>query len=88
MRYWARALAQATPVIVLDEPTAFLDAPGRRSLITLLARLAHDDDRTVLLCTHEVDLALAHADHGWLLDHERSWHTGPPQELPRGWLDA
>jgi iron complex transport system ATP-binding protein len=82
----ARALAQDTPVVVLDEPTAFLDAPGRRSLIALLARLAVERARTVLLCTHEVDLARQHAHHGWLLDRERVLHTGAPGDLPWAWL--
>lgn len=83
----ARALAQDTPVVVLDEPTAFLDAPGRRALLNLLAAIAAERQRTVLLCTHEVDLARARAAHGWLLDRAGVLHTGAPDELPWDWLD-
>jgi iron complex transport system ATP-binding protein len=82
----ARALAQDTPIVVLDEPTAFLDAPGRRALLTLLARIAAERHRTVLLCTHEVDLARSRAAHGWLLDRDGVLHTGTPDELPWDWL--
>lgn len=84
----ARALAQDTPVVVLDEPTAFLDAPGRRALFALLAGVARDRARTILLCSHEVDLAGDHADHGWLLDRDGVLHSGAPADLPRGWLSA
>ncbi len=54
----ARALAQQTPVILLDEPTAFLDMPNRYELGTLLARLAHEQHKCILFSTHELDIAL------------------------------
>lgn len=54
----ARALAQDTPVILLDEPTAFLDMPNRYELCTLLAELAHGQDKCILFSTHELDIAL------------------------------
>ena len=54
----ARALAQQTPVILLDEPTAFLDMPNRYELCTLLAELAHGQDKCILFSTHELDIAL------------------------------
>ena len=50
----ARALAQQTPVIIMDEPTAFLDVPSRHALMELVAELAHQHARTVLLSTHDV----------------------------------
>lgn len=53
----AKALAQQTPVILLDEPTAFLDYPSKVEVLTLLRRLAHEQRKTVILSTHEVDLA-------------------------------
>lgn len=63
----ARALAQSTPAILLDEPTAFLDFPAKRGLFTLLARLAHTEGKAVLVSTHDVELALRMADRIWLL---------------------
>ena len=58
----AKALAQQTPIILLDEPTAHLDLPHRILILRLLRRLAHEQDKTVLISTHELDLALALSD--------------------------
>lgn len=69
----ARALAQDTPIILLDEPTSFLDMPNRYELCTLLARLAHDEGKCILFSTHELDIALSLADSIALID--------PPQLL-------
>ena len=64
----AKALAQQTLMIFLDEPTAFLDFVSRRELFTLLKRLAHDHGKAILLTTHDVALAEEFADTTWLLD--------------------
>jgi len=58
----AKALAQQTPVILLDEPTAHLDLPHRIMVLRLLRRLAHEQGKTVLISTHELELALALSD--------------------------
>ncbi|MBR5333806.1 MAG: ABC transporter ATP-binding protein [Alistipes sp.] len=58
----ARALAQQTPIILLDEPTAFLDMPNRYELCTLLRRLAHEEQKCILFSTHELDIALELCD--------------------------
>ena len=58
----AKALAQQTPIILLDEPTAHLDLPHRILILRLLRQLAHDQNKTVLISTHELDLALALSD--------------------------
>lgn len=58
----ARALAQQTPIILLDEPTAFLDMPNRYELCSLLRRLAHDERKAILFSTHELDIALELCD--------------------------
>lgn len=58
----ARALAQQTPIILLDEPTAFLDMPNRYELCTLLQHLAHQEKKSILFSTHELDIALALCD--------------------------
>lgn len=63
----ARAIAQASPLLLLDEPSAFLDYPSRHELMQVLQRLAHQQGKTILLSTHDVELALTHADHLWLL---------------------
>lgn len=58
----ARALAQQTPIILLDEPTAFLDMPNRYELCSLLSRLAHDEHKCIIFSTHELDIALELCD--------------------------
>lgn len=58
----AKALAQQTPIILLDEPTAHLDLPHRILILRLLRHLAHEQSKTVLISTHELDLALALSD--------------------------
>lgn len=64
----ARALAQQTPVILLDEPTSFLDLPNRYELCALLSRVAHDEHKSILFSTHELDIALTMADYIALID--------------------
>ncbi len=63
----AKALAQQTPAILLDEPTAFLDYPSKRGVFALLRSLAHEAGKGVLVSTHDVDTALRYADTVWLL---------------------
>jgi len=59
----ARAIAQETPVILLDEPTAYLDYPGRRTVAALLRNIVHGSSgRTVMYSTHDIDLALEFSD--------------------------
>lgn len=63
----AKALAQQTPVVLLDEPTAYLDLPGKAAVMRLLVSLVRTHGKTVLLSTHDLDLALPLADRLWLL---------------------
>ena len=63
----AKALAQHTPIIILDEPTAFLDYPSKREVFELLKKLAHEHGKAVLLTTHDIALAKEFADQTWLL---------------------
>lgn len=67
----AKALAQQTPVVLLDEPTAFLDYPSRVEVMQLLLNIAHEEHKTVLLSTHDLDLALHTANRIWLFEKER-----------------
>ncbi|MFI3286752.1 MAG: ABC transporter ATP-binding protein [Rikenellaceae bacterium] len=64
----ARALAQQTPVILLDEPTAFLDMPSRYELVELLTSLTHDERKTIIFSTHELDIAQQYCDLIALID--------------------
>ena len=77
----ARALAQEPSLLVLDEPTAYLDLPRRIELIDLLASLAHTTGLAVLMSTHDLDLAVRLADQLWLVDPARRVITGPPEHL-------
>jgi iron complex transport system ATP-binding protein len=77
----ARALAQDTPLIVLDEPTAHLDLPNRVALLRLLHQLARTLGKAILLSTHELDLALQAADRVWLLPATGELLAGPPEDL-------
>lgn len=67
----ARALAQSTPIILLDEPTSFLDLPNRYELCRLLSRLAHDEGKCILFSTHELDIAQRLSDAIALIDPPR-----------------
>ncbi|GAB3635724.1 ABC transporter ATP-binding protein [Hymenobacter arcticus] len=77
----ARALAQDTPLILLDEPTAHLDLPNRVALLRLLHLLARTLGKAILLSTHELDLALQAADRVWLLPATGELLAGPPEDL-------
>ena len=63
----AKTLAQETPIIFLDEPTAFLDYPSKVEMLRLLRRLAVEMDKTVFMSTHDLELALQMADRLWLM---------------------
>jgi iron complex transport system ATP-binding protein len=80
----ARALAQDTPVLMLDEPTAHLDLPSRIRLMRLLHRLAREMKKGILLSTHELDLALQVADEVWLMQQSAPLHKGAPEDLVLG----
>lgn len=77
----AKALAQETPVIVLDEPTAFLDAASRIETMNLLASLAHERDKAILLSTHDISRSLLLTDALWVITKEHTVVTGPTKEM-------
>jgi len=76
----AKALAQDTPLIFLDEPTAHLDLPNRVEIMLLLRRLAKETNKAFILSTHELDLALQASDQIWLMN-ENGVETGVPEDL-------
>ena len=77
----ARALAQQPAVMLLDEPTAFLDLPRRAEMMQLLRNLARETGKAILLSTHDLDLALRNADRMWLLPKGGSVCVGTPEDL-------
>lgn len=76
----AKALAQETPVVMLDEPTAFLDFGSKVALFRLLQRLAREMNKAVIVSTHDIELALRLAHRLWLIDGG-TLHCGTADEL-------
>lgn len=77
----AKAIVQECPIILLDEPTAFLDAVSRIEILTLLHRLAHNENKAILLSTHDIEQALVTADYLWLLTPENGLHSGVTEDI-------
>jgi iron complex transport system ATP-binding protein len=77
----AKALAQQTPIIMLDEPTAHLDLINKLRLMKLLRDLAHNQGKAIIISTHDLDLALQSADKVWLLQNDNTLRSGVPEEL-------
>lgn len=84
----AKALAQETPIILMDEPSAFLDFPSKVELMLLLKDLARKHNKAILLSTHDVGIALKTADELWLMQGKKML-IGSPEELDaNGDIDA
>lgn len=79
----AKALAQQTPIILLDEPTAHLDLPHRILILRLLRRLAHEQNKTILISTHELDLALALSDRILLMTPNKGVQLDTAENLKK-----
>ena len=77
----AKALAQQTSIIFLDEPTAFLDYPSKVETLLLLRRIGREAQKTIFLSTHDLELALQVADRLWLMDDATGLSIGTPAEL-------
>lgn len=77
----ARALAQETRIILLDEPTAFLDLPRRIEIMAMLRELARRTRRAILLSTHDLDVAMRTADRIWLMEIGGHVEVGMPETL-------
>ncbi len=77
----AKALAQQTPLILLDEPTAFLDFPSKMTILSDLRKIAHLKKISIILSTHDLELALKMADLIWLLPQTNEFKTGIPEDL-------
>lgn len=80
----ARALAQAPRLLLLDEPSAFLDAPARIELLAVLRRIARERDIPVVASTHDVEAAVQLGQDGWLIGPGDRVTSGPVADLARG----
>lgn len=81
MAMLAKALAQNTPILFLDEPTAHLDLNNRVEIMNILRSLSRTTGKTILIATHELDLALQTADRIWLATPDRKILQGIPEDL-------
>ena len=77
----AKTLAQECPIILLDEPTAFLDVAGRIETLLLLRKLATEQQKSILLSTHDIDQAIRMGDRLWLLEKGKPMRCGTPEDL-------
>jgi iron complex transport system ATP-binding protein len=76
----ARALAQDTPIVLLDEPTAFLDLANKFSMVSLLWNLTRNNQKTILFSTHDINIAMQFADVFWVLTKD-GLKAGAPEDL-------
>lgn len=77
----ARAIAQDTPLIILDEPVAFIDSPGKIGIMEMLKELTIKKSKTVLMTTHDIESALAYADEVWVLGKNGEFDTAKPKAM-------
>ena len=82
----AKALAQDTPVIMLDEPTAFLDISNTHAIFHLLHLLARVEQKTVILSTHDLNIALREMDKLWIMLERETMEGAPEDAVLKGWL--
>lgn len=84
----ARALAQDTPLILLDEPTTHLDLYHRAYVLKLLKRLAKESGKTILFSTHEIDLAIQLSDKMLVMTSEKTHYNSPENLIEQGCFEA
>jgi len=77
----ARALAQEPELMVLDEPTAYLDLPHKIETMRILKRVAQEQGKSILLSTHDLNLAIRCADQLWIMDRNGTMISGTPEDL-------
>src|SRR5690606_4969254 len=83
----ARALAQDTPVIILDEPTAYLDVSNKYEIFHLLQVLAGERKKTIILSTHDLNIALREVDKLWIVTETINYQGAPEDAVLHGWLN-
>lgn len=77
----ARALAQDTPIIILDEPTTFLDIANKMELMSVLERISREKNKALIFSSHDWELALEMCPKAWLIDSNDKIRTGAPEEF-------
>ena len=77
----AKAIAQNTPIIMLDEPTAFLDYPSKIELFSLLKKLAKEQKKAILFSSHDLELLLRYTDNLWIMAKNKPFAAGQSSEL-------
>ena len=77
----AKALVQDTPIIYMDEPSAFLDYPSKVELLHLIARLAAEEHKTILYSSHDLELLMKHASTLWVVAKDRPLVAGKPEAV-------
>ncbi len=82
----ARALAQETPVLLLDEPTAFLDVKNKRMIHKLLFSLANDNNKTILVSTHDVSFCNSYCTQSWVIQNQEL-KAQNPKEITESFFD-
>lgn len=83
----ARAVAQDTPVIILDEPTAYLDVSNKYEIFHLLQVLAGEKKKTIVLSTHDLNIALREVDKLWIITEAGNYEEAPEDAVLKGWLN-
>jgi iron complex transport system ATP-binding protein len=84
----ARALAQDTPIVVLDEPTAFLDLSNKYEIVHILHKLAFEQGKCIIFSTHELATALSVADRIWLITNDKSIEGIPEEVASKGYFQS
>lgn len=77
----AKAIAQNTPIIMLDEPTAFLDYPSKIELFSLLKKLAKEQKKAILFSSHDLELLLRYTDNLWIMAKNKPFAVGLSSDL-------
>ena len=83
----ARAFAQDTPVIILDEPTAFLDVSNKYEIFHLLQILSKQKQKTIVLSSHDLNIALREVDKLWIITENGNFQGAPEDAVLQGWLN-
>jgi len=84
----ARAIAQQTPIIILDEPTAHLDLVNNIEIFKLLQRLAHQHHKTILFSTHYIEMALQLSDKIWVVNNRTFYANTPKKAIEDGIIES
>ena len=77
----AKALVQDTPIVYMDEPSAFLDYPSKVELLHLISRLAKEEHKTILYSSHDLELLMKHAENMWVMAKGKPMLEGAPDAL-------